>query len=103
MDFEQHYGELTSDIRLNGIVPDGNSMPVNAIFLTKKFKKIIKDSGYIINDFMNVCFEKQQAFKSNENLTWELQDLVLEVFVIDEKKLFVKGKHFWVYAIGIKE
>jgi hypothetical protein len=52
---------------------------------------------------MNVCFEKQQAFKSNENLTWELQDLVLDVFVIDEKKLFVKGKHFWVYAIGIKE
>jgi len=103
MDFERHYGELTSEIRLDGIVPDGNSLPINTIFLTKKFKKIIKDSGYVINDFMNVCFEKPQEFKDNENLTWELQDLKFDVFVIYEKKLFVKGKHFWVYAVGMIE
>lgn len=39
MDFEKHYGELTSDIRINGLIPDGNSMPINVIFLPKSLKK----------------------------------------------------------------
>lgn len=105
MDFEKHYGELTSDIRINGLIPDGNSMPINVIFLAKKFKKIIKETDYQIDSFMNACFEKPQDLKVGEVLKWELLDggLQFDVFIIDTKKLFVKGKNFWVYAMGIIE
>lgn len=106
MDFEKHYGELTSDIRINGLIPDGNSMPINLIFLAKKFKKTINQTDYHIDSFMNACFEKQQDLKVGEVYKWELLDssgLQFDVYVIDTKKLFVKGKHFWVYAIGIIE
>ena len=106
MDFEKHYGELTSDIRINGLIPDGNSMPINVIFLAKKFKKIIKETDYQIDSFMNVCFEKSQDLKVGEVYKWELLDssgLQFYVYLIEIKKLFVKGKYFWVYAIGIIE
>lgn len=106
MDFEKHYGELTSDIRINGLIPDGNSMPINIIFLAKKFKKMIKETDYHIDSFMNACFEKPQDLVKGEVYKWELLDgrgLQFDVYVIDAKKLFVKGKHFWVYAIGIIE
>ncbi len=105
MDFEKHYGELTSDIRINGLIPDGNSMPLSIIFLAKKFNKLVKKSEHKIDSFMNACFEKSQDLKIGEVLKWELldSDLSFDVFVIDTKKLFVKGKYFWVYAIGIIE
>ncbi|WP_217187118.1 hypothetical protein [Enterobacter soli] len=41
MYFDEHYEELTSEIRLDGITPDANSMPMNKMFLGKKFQKII--------------------------------------------------------------
>lgn len=105
MNYEQHYGELTSEIRINGIIPEGNSMPINTIFLAKKFKKEITKSTLQINNYMNACFEKPQSFNVGETLTWELlgYDLTMNVYVIEDKKLFVKGKHFWVYALGIVE
>ena len=102
MNIEEHYGELTSEIRLEGITPDANSMPLNKMFLGKKFQKIIKNSTYQIDSYMNVIFEKKQSFTS-EVLEWELQGEVLPVFLIEYKKLFVKGKHFHVYAVGIIE
>lgn len=56
-----------------------------------------------MDSYMNVIFEKKQTFKNGEVLEWELQGEVLPVFIIEYKKLFVKGKHFHVYAVGIIE
>ncbi|EOG1789442.1 hypothetical protein ACK3RO_004052 [Enterobacter kobei] len=103
MYFEEHYEELTSEIRLGGVTPDANSMPMNKMFLGKKFQKIIKNSTHNVDSYMNVIFEKKQTFKNGEVLEWELQGEVLPVFLIEYKKLFVKGKHFHVYAVGIIE
>lgn len=103
MYFEEHYEELTSEIRLGGVTPDANSMPMNKMFLGKKFQKIIKNSTHNVDSYMNVIFEKKQIFKNGDVLEWELQGEVLPVFLIEYKKLFVKGKHFHVYAVGIIE
>lgn len=103
MYFEEHYEELTSEIRLGGVTPDANSMPMNKMFLGKKFQKIIKNSTHNVDTYMNVIFEKKQTFKNGDVLEWELQGEVLPVFLIEYKKLFVKGKHFHVYAVGIIE
>ncbi|WP_088543792.1 hypothetical protein [Escherichia coli] len=103
MYFEEHYEELTSEIRLGDVTPDANSMPMNKMFLGKKFQKIIKNSTHNVDSYMNVIFEKKQIFKNGDVLEWELQGEVLPVFVIEYKKLFVKGKHFHVYAVGIIE
>lgn len=103
MNLEEHYGELTSEITMNGITPDANSMPITKVFLGKKFQKVVKNSTHTINSFMNVIYEKPQSFKHGEVLEWVLQDLVLSVYLIEEKKLFVKGKFFWVYNVGIIE
>lgn len=103
MNFEQHYGELTSEIKLNGMTPDGNSMPLNKCFLDKKFQKLVKKSNHQIESYMNVIYEKKKDFKVGEVLEWELQGEKMPVFLIESKKLFVKGKHFWVYAVGIIE
>lgn len=103
MYFEEHYEELTSEIRLGGVTPDANSMPMNKMFLGKKFQKIIKNSTHNVDSYMNVIFEKKQTFKNGDVLEWELQGEVLPVFLIEYIKLFVKGKHFHVYAVGIIE
>lgn len=103
MNFEQHYGDLTSKIKLNGMTPDGNSMPINKCFLDKKFQKVVKKSNYQIDSYMNVIYEKKKDFKVGEVLEWELQGEKILVFLIESKKLFVKGKYFWVYAVGIIE
>lgn len=103
MNFEEHYGELTEDILLDGLIPYANSLPINKCFLGKKFQKVVKKSELPIDNFMNVCFEKEQSIKDGSTITWTLQDLELNVFVIESKKLFVKGKQVWVYAVGIIE
>lgn len=52
---------------------------------------------------MNVCFETQQDFTEGELLTWSIQGEGMDVYAIECKQLFVKGKHFWVYCVGIIE
>ena len=42
MYFEEHYEELTSEIRLGGVTPDANSMPMNKMFLGKSFKRSLR-------------------------------------------------------------
>lgn len=69
MNFEEHYGELTGEITLNGTTPDGNSMPINKCFLGKKFQKQLKKADIQIECFMNVCYETKQRFKDGEVLT----------------------------------
>lgn len=103
MNFEQHYGELTSEIKLNGITPYANSMPMNKIFLGKKFQKKVNENTHTIDSFMNVIFERPQEFIEGDVYEWVLNDVVLSVYLIETKALFVKGKHFWVYAVGIIE
>lgn len=102
MIFEKHYEELTNDITLNGVIPFANSTPIDISFLGKKFRKILKNESIKCNTFMNVAYEKQQDFDDSV-LIWKLQDMETSVFLIEEKKLFVKGKHFWVYCVGIIE
>ncbi|MDD7993753.1 hypothetical protein [Kosakonia radicincitans] len=102
MIFEKHYEELTGDITLNGVIPFANSTPIDISFLGKKFRKILKNESITCNTFMNVAYEKQQYFDGSV-LIWKLQDMETSVFLIEEKKLFVKGKHFWVYCVGIIE
>lgn len=77
MNFEQHYEELISEITLGGVTPDGNSMSMNKMFLGKKFQKIIKNRTHNVDSYMNVIFEKKQAFKDGEVLEWKLQGEVL--------------------------
>jgi len=103
MNFEQHYGDLTNDIKLNGITPYANSMPMNKIFLGKKFQKKVNTSTHNIDSYMNVIFEHPQQLNEGDVYEWVLNDLVLSVYLIEAKALFVKGKHFWVYAVGIIE
>ena len=31
MNFDEHYGELTSEIKLDGNTPEANSMPIHAL------------------------------------------------------------------------
>lgn len=103
MNIEDHYGELTEDITLSGVTPVANSFPIQKCFLGKKFQKAIKNSEHEINTFMNVCFDKPQTFQNGAVLTWSLQGQNLDVILIDSKQLFVKGRNFWVYAVGIIE
>jgi len=103
MNFEEHYGDLTREITLDGIEPKANSMPVHKCFLGKKFQKVIKNTDYNIESYMNVIFDKKQTFADGQVLEWQLQGEVMNVFLIEGKKLFVKGKHVWAYAVGIIE
>lgn len=101
--FENHYGESTAYITLEGITPFANSTPVETIFLGKKFTKELRKNNILSNSFMNVCYEKQQAFVTGTVLKWKLRGDITNVYLIEEKKLFVKGKNFWVYCVGIIE
>ena len=101
MELDRHYGDSTRDIRLDNLTPFANSLPVNKCFLGKKFQKIVKNSVHDIEDFMNVIFEKPQKITAGQLMKWSLHGLVLDVYVIDDTKLFVKGKDVWAYAVGI--
>lgn len=103
MNFEQHYGEQTPDIRVSNTTPYANSMPMNRMFLGKKFGKALKQATFSCDCYMNVCYEKEQSFEDGTVLKWELDALSLDVYVIGSTKLFVKGKHVWAYCMGIIE
>lgn len=101
MNFDKHYGGRTPDIRLDDLTPYANSLPINKIFLGKKFKKQIKNMP--IEHYMAVVFESEQQISDGQLMKWVLDDLVLNVYVIEHKQLFVKGKNVWAYAVGIME
>lgn len=96
--FDKHYEEQTPYITLDGKMPYANSLPIDLMFLGKKFKKKVK--GQILS-YMNVAYDRPQQFGTD--LEWSLNGNSTEVLLIDETKLFVKGKHFWVYCVGIKD
>jgi len=103
MDFyEKHYGDLTPYISLDGIPVYANGMPTDICFLGAKFKKLIKKSGVQCLTYMNAVFEKPQQFE-NKMLEWKLRTDKTDVYLIGSTKLFVKGKYFWVYCMGIIE
>ncbi len=101
MNFEEHYGDLTPFITLNGITPFANSMPINKCFLSTKLNKKLKKQDVSIDTYMNVIYEREQSFDT-EMLEWKMQDLELDVVLIDSTRVFVKGRHFWAYCVGIK-
>lgn len=103
MNFEQHYGEKTSYIKIDGVTPYANSMATHKMFLTKKFAKVLKQATFECECYMNVCFEREQKFVDGQVLEWSLRDEVMKVYVIGTTKLFVKGKMIWAYCMGIME
>lgn len=103
MIFDKHYENETPYITMQGITPFANSMPIDLCFLGKKFKKQLKNSNINCLCYMNVAYDKPQDFQELSVLEWKLHDDSTDVFLIEEKKLFVKGKHFWVYCVGIIE
>lgn len=103
MNFERHYEEQTAYITLNGVTPVANSMPIEKCFLGKKFQKILKKETFTVNYYMNVCYDKPQEFIDGSMMIWKLREEETNVFLIESKKLFVKGKHIWVYCVGIVE
>lgn len=99
---EKHYEELTSDILFGNVIPFANSMPIDQCFLRKKFKKTIKNAGLKITHFMNVIYEKpQNQIVQGTFMDWSLLGDISSVFVIDGTELFVKGKKYWVYCVGM--
>ncbi|MDF2784229.1 MAG: hypothetical protein K0S95_764 [Pantoea eucrina] len=104
MNFCEHYGEQTKDILIGGLVPFGNSLPINKCFIGKKFAKVIKKSEYEIINYMNAVFEKEQeSIVVGDLHDWSLDGLHIEVYVIGITNLNVKGKNVWAYALGIIE
>ncbi|ROP61618.1 hypothetical protein EDF81_0089 [Enterobacter sp. BIGb0383] len=103
MNFERHYEEQTAYITLGGETPIANSMPINKCFLGKKFQKILKNEGLTVNCFMNVCYDKSQSFTEGTIMKWKLREEEIDVYLIESKKLFIKGKHIWAYCVGIVE
>lgn len=103
MNFEQHYGEMTHYIELDGSTPLANSMPLSVMFLGKKQKKGLKKTDVKFESYMNVCFEKEQNLAIGSTLEWKLNDEIMSVYLIDSTKLFVKGKLIWAYCVGIIE
>lgn len=101
MNFDKHYEERTPDIRLDAFIPYANSLPISKVFLGKKFQKHIKNLP--IEYYMAVVFEKPQEIADGQSMKWTLDDLTLNVYVIEHKQLFVKGKKVWAYAVGIME
>ena len=52
---------------------------------------------------MAVVFEKPQEIVEGQLMTWTLDDLTLNVYVLEHKQLFVRGKYVWAYAVGIMQ
>jgi|GEM_PF-997160 len=100
---EQHFGDLTPYIQLEGLTPVANSMPMDICFLGKKFKKVLKQVTFECNSYMNVCFDKEQNLAEGTVLEWSLHDDVMKVYVIGSTRVFVKGKPIWAYCVGIIE
>lgn len=100
---DQHYGEKTPYIKVDGTTPYANSMPLNVMFLNKKYSKVLKKADVHCDSFMNVCYEREQPFENGTVLNWQLEGMDMDVYLIGCGKLFVKGKHVWAYCVGIIE
>lgn len=103
MNLDKHYGERTPDIRLDELTPYANSLPHSKMFLSKKYQKVIKKDELPIEYYMAVVFEKPQEIVEGQLMTWTLDDLTLNVYVLEHKQLFVRGKYVWAYAVGIMQ
>ncbi len=108
---DQHYEDDTRSILINDLVPDGNSLPTNICFLGQKYKKLLKQQLKLINEelemkvdvqeTMNIIFEKEQQLELGSMYQWSLFDVERNIIVIDKTKLFVKGKYFFIFLLGI--
>ncbi|EPC0896008.1 hypothetical protein ACRV5G_000669 [Enterobacter hormaechei] len=103
MNIEDHFEGETPYIQLNGETPFANSKPIQNCFMNKKVKKEFSKSGYSSNSYMNVMFERKKALRTGDTYTWSLRDMEFNVVLLDKTELFVKGKRFYAYCIGIIE
>ncbi|HAV1973412.1 TPA: hypothetical protein JG946_003772 [Enterobacter hormaechei subsp. steigerwaltii] len=103
MDLEAHFEGETPYITLDGHTPYANSKPIENMFMNKQVKKELKNSGYKCSHFMNVIYEKKKALRKGDTYTWKLRDMEFNVVLLGKAELFVKGKHVYVYCVGIME
>ncbi len=109
MMYDKHYDEMTPYILVDGITPFANSIATHNVHIAegsnrrckKKLKQISKN--YNGEYHMNIIFEKNQSFSEGDILTWKLHDEVMKLCVIDNGKLFVKGKHYYSFCCLIIE
>lgn len=99
---ENHYEGKTQDIRVNDITPFMNSLPYHKCLLTNKLiKKNLKQ--YPAEHLMNIAFEKPQAMNIGDSLTWTLEDVVLDITVLSNDKIFVRGNNYYLVVVAINE
>ncbi|HEJ7614008.1 TPA: hypothetical protein SMH10_001424 [Klebsiella oxytoca] len=102
---EHHYGEDVSKIKLDGIVPFGNSYNFEVIVhLThKKMKKVLKKLDPNVKQFMNVVFQyEQKQWKIGDILKWEYDGFSYDVVLFGSNMISHKGKQFYQYCVGVK-
>ncbi|EMG2255108.1 TPA: hypothetical protein ME558_003546 [Klebsiella pneumoniae] len=102
---EYHYGEDVSKIKLDGIVPFGNSYNFEVIVhLThKKMKKVLKQLDPNVKQFMNVVFQyEQKQWKIGDILKWEYDGFSYDVVLFGSSMISHKGKQFYQYCVGVK-
>lgn len=97
---ENHYEGKTPYILVNGNTPFMNSLPYHSCLLTNKLiKKTLKK--YQSDHLMNIAFDKPQAVKVGDVLSWSLDDLVMNVTVLTNDKIFVKGVYSYLVVVSI--
>ena len=99
---ENHYEGKTQEILVNSTTPFMNSLPYHKCLLTNKLtKKALKQ--YPTEHLMNIAFEQPQTMKIGDSLTWTLEDVVLDITVLSNNKIFVKGNHYYLVVVAINE
>ncbi|HGK4843941.1 TPA: hypothetical protein ACJ2XA_004286 [Kluyvera georgiana] len=99
---ENHYEGKTQEILVNSTTPFMNSLPYHKCLLTNKLiKRALKQ--YPAEHLMNIAFEKPQAMNIGDSLTWTLEDIVLDVTVLSNDKIFVKGNNYYLVVVAINE
>lgn len=100
---EEHFEGQTPYIQMNGETPFANSKPFDQCFIGKHIKKELRNTEYECKSFMNVIFERRKALRLRDTYTWKLRDVEFNVVLLGKTDLFVKGKHVFVYCVGIVE
>ena len=99
---ENHYEGKTQEILVNSTTPFMNSLPYHKCLLTNKLiKKTLKQ--YPTEHLMNIAFEQPQTMKIGDSLTWTLEDVVLDITVLSNNKILVKGNHYYLVVVAINE
>lgn len=98
----QHYEEKTQNITVDHVTPFMNSLPYNKMLLgNKKIKKELREHSNVSN-LMNIAFEKpQNTLTIGETITWSLDGIEIDVVVLSQDRMFIKGMYVWGVIVAI--